>query len=92
MPTTTRRRAYSHAGDEGAAPSAFDDFENENLAGRPAYAEVERQLLARLRIEVEKWQTPNPPEPPPSPPGQRREAPAQPAVVEDSSSPLRAAA
>ena len=55
------RELYDHAGDTGLAPAAFDDFENENLAGRPAYAHVQAALLARLRAEVEKWMTPNPP-------------------------------
>lgn len=51
---------YDHTGDTGMAPAAFDDFENVNLAGRPEYAQVQAQLLARLRKEVEKWMTPNP--------------------------------
>ena len=46
---------YDHAGDTGLAPSAFDDFENVNLAGRPEYAQVQAHLLARLRSEVERW-------------------------------------
>ena len=52
---------YSHSGDDGMAPNAFDDFENENLAGRPELAAVQATLLVRLRREVERWQTPNPP-------------------------------
>ena len=46
---------YSHLGDDGIAPAAFDDFENVNLAGSPAWAAVESALLARLEVEVKRW-------------------------------------
>ena len=51
---------YDHSGDDGMAPAAFDDYENENLAGRSEWAAVQAALLARLRREVKRWQTPNP--------------------------------
>ena len=53
---------YDHSGDDGMAPAAFDDFENENLADRPEWAAVQVALLEQLRKEVQKWQTPNPSE------------------------------
>ena len=46
---------YDHAGDTGMAPAAFDDFENENLAGRPEHSALQAGLLLRLREEVERW-------------------------------------
>jgi hypothetical protein len=51
---------YTHVGDDGMAPAAFDDFENVNLHGNPAYAAQEAMLLARLKEEVAKWHTPWP--------------------------------
>ena len=48
---------YDHDGDDGMAPAAFDDFENVNLAGNPAYADVEQQLRARQILEIKKWIT-----------------------------------
>lgn len=52
---------YTHVGDDGMAPAAFDNFENVNLHGNPEYAEIEVALLARLKVEVAKWRTPWPP-------------------------------
>ncbi len=49
---------YSHVGDTGTVPSAFDDFENVNLATDPAYAQVKTELLAQLRALAEQWMTP----------------------------------
>ena len=49
---------YSHAGDTGTVPSAFDDFENVNLANDPAYAQVKAALLAQLQALAEQWMTP----------------------------------
>merc|ERR1712187_43423 len=46
---------YTHQGDDGMVPAAFDDFENENLAGRPEFAHVQAILSARMRQEVERW-------------------------------------
>jgi len=52
---------YTHVGDDGMAPAAFDDYENVNLHGLPAWHDVEVELLARLKAEVTKWRTPWPP-------------------------------
>ena len=52
---------YNHAGDDGMAPAAFDDYENENLAGKPEWAAVQTRMAAQLQWEVERWYTPNPP-------------------------------
>jgi iduronate 2-sulfatase len=52
---------YDHAGDNGMAPAAFDDFENVNLAGNAAYASIEAELRARQIEEIKRWITPNPP-------------------------------
>ena len=49
---------YSHAGDDGMASAAFDDFENINLAGEPQFQHVQEQLLQQLRTMAEKWMTP----------------------------------
>ena len=51
---------YSHAGDDGMAPAAFDDYENVNLAQDPAHANKLQEMLAMLHHEVERWWTPNP--------------------------------
>lgn len=40
------------------APSAFDDFENTNLAAEPAHADMLQSLLTRMHTEVERWITP----------------------------------
>ena len=42
------------------APAAFDDYENVNLAGNPAWAEREADLRTRLIALVAKWRTPWP--------------------------------
>jgi len=49
---------YDHAGDNGMAPMAFDDYENVNLAGKPEWATVEVNLRARLEALVAKYRTP----------------------------------
>ena len=51
---------YSHIGDDGMAPAAYDDFENENLAHDPAHAQRLKDMRAMLQAEVERWITPNP--------------------------------
>ncbi|EDQ87110.1 uncharacterized protein MONBRDRAFT_27633 [Monosiga brevicollis MX1] len=51
---------YDHRNNTGMAPSAFDDFENENLAYEPALQPVLMQLLEQLHQEFAKWWTPNP--------------------------------
>ena len=49
---------YTHEGDDGMVPAAFDDFENTNLAGHPDYENVQKQLTAQLRELAEQWMTP----------------------------------
>jgi hypothetical protein len=51
---------YTHAGDDGMAPAAFDDYENTNLALDPVWAGVREAMLAQLRTLVEEWITPFP--------------------------------
>lgn len=51
---------YSHVGDDGMAPAAFDNYENVNLAGQPAFKTIETDLFERLKAEVAKWRTPWP--------------------------------
>eukprot|EP00056_Hartaetosiga_gracilis_P012987 m.210477 g.210477 ORF g.210477 m.210477 type:complete len:151 (+) comp13779_c2_seq50:1887-2339(+) len=45
---------------KGMAPSAFDDYEVINLAGNPAYADVQKSMTTLLKEEVLRWITPNP--------------------------------
>jgi len=56
---TVGMELYSHEGNTGLGPAAYDDFENENLAGKPEYAAIQGKLLKRLQAEVEKWITPS---------------------------------
>lgn len=49
---------YSHVGDNGLMPSAFDDFENINLAADPRFAEVKVAMLAQLKDLVAQWNIP----------------------------------
>eukprot|EP00056_Hartaetosiga_gracilis_P012982 m.210119 g.210119 ORF g.210119 m.210119 type:complete len:630 (+) comp13779_c2_seq20:127-2016(+) len=51
---------YDHTNDTGMAPSAFDDYEVINLAGNPAYADVQKSMTTLLKEEVLRWITPNP--------------------------------
>eukprot|EP00039_Didymoeca_costata_P031474 m.34908 g.34908 ORF g.34908 m.34908 type:complete len:665 (+) comp8803_c0_seq1:68-2062(+) len=51
---------YSHIGDTGIAPMAFDDYENENLANNPDYADIKEKLLLELVALAESYMTPNP--------------------------------
>ena len=53
---------YSHVGDDGMAPAAFDGYENVNLAQDPAHKEKLQAMLVQLHQEVERWITPNPPD------------------------------
>lgn len=39
-------------------PSAFDDFENINLADDPRFAEVKVAMLAQLKDLVAQWNIP----------------------------------
>jgi len=50
---------YDHGTDDGTAPAAFDNFENVNLHGNPAFADIEKDLRARQLVEIQKWITPN---------------------------------
>ena len=50
---------YSHEGNTGLGPEVYDDFENENLAGKPEYASIQAKLLTRLQAEVDKQITPS---------------------------------
>ena len=49
---------YDHAGDDGMAPAAFDDYENVNLAGNPEWSVVQKQLRARLEMLIKRYMTP----------------------------------
>jgi len=51
---------WDHRTDTGVGASAKDDFENENLANMPIYAQVRAKLAKRLRVEVQKWQPTSP--------------------------------
>ena len=55
---------YSHTGDDGMVPAAFDDYENVNLAlsDDPVHKQKLQEMLAQLHYEVERWWTPNPPD------------------------------
>ena len=50
-----RTELYTHTGDDGMAPAAFDDYENTNLAIQPQYAPLRDKLLAQLRELVEGY-------------------------------------
>ena len=46
---------YTHTGDDGMAPAAFDDYENTNLATQPQYAPLRDRMLVQLRELVEGY-------------------------------------
>lgn len=55
---TIATELYSHVGDNGMAPAAFDDYENVNLASRPEYGPVLKTLRAKLIKMVEGYIAP----------------------------------
>ena len=48
---------YSHIGDDGMAPAAYDDYENVNLAHDPAHASTLKEMRQLLQTTVERYIT-----------------------------------